>query len=373
MATNPSEFIANLFNVKRINEILGQPATKVVFNKKDIIIYTENKATRSSAFENFNKAAIKLISNPKSLVKSFHVKTPSSKSSLGVFQFFVDKNKRQKAIEGDIYFKPLINKGSGGKLFEEELTNDLNLYFGGAPIKELRHGDTITSLFSNKTFISKYGFNKNNLSMFRADPVGSANTKRKASISNGVLELNPNEGSSVSDINIVFRNKPSVSKAFCSLKFSSSYYIYNGSMKDLFESSPRTRDESYKYFGLSGVGMAGFGEQFRSTVTTSKDLTRVKKNISQAIKLALGQEVTLINKYGPNSNDIDVIFKGFTSDVSIIGDLGYIYPESGKRKYAAIKFIALINNDKYKVECQFRGTTEGALTPRYLRINLKKI
>lgn len=372
MATNPETQLTSLFNVKRINEILGQPASKVVFNKKDIVIYTENKSTRSSAFENFDKAAKKLINNSKSLVKSYHIKTPSSKSSLGVFQFFIDKNKRQKAIEGDIYFKPIINKGSGGKLFEEELTKDLNSYFGGVPSKELRHGDTIASLFSNKTFISQYGFNKNNLSMFMAKAVGSANTKRKASISNGVLELNPNEGSSVSDVNITIKGTQET-KVFCSLKFSSSYYIYNGSMKDLFESSQRTRDEAYKYFGLSGIGMAGFGAQFRSSTPTPKDFTKVKQNISNVIKLALGQEVTLINKYGPSANDIDVILKGFTSDVSINGNLEYIYPEAGKRKYAAIKFVALINNDKYKVECQFRGTTEGALTPRYLRINLKKI
>jgi len=370
MSTKPETLLADLFKVKRINEVLGQAPSKVVFNKNDIIIYTENKSTRSSAFDNFDKAAKKLVLNSKSLVKSYQVK-PSSKSSLGVFQFFTDRTKTQKAT-GDIYFKPIITKGSGGKEFENELEKDLNLYFGGEDIKKLRHSDTITSLFSNKTFISKYGFNKTSLSKFEAKAVGNRNSKRAASISNGVMTLTPNEGSTVSDIDIVLRgtNTP---KAFCSLKFSSSYYIYNGSMKDLFESSPRTRDEAYKYFGLSGVGMSGFGEQFKSNISTPRDLTKVKKNIEQVIKLSLGEDVTLINKYGPNANDIDVIYKGYTSDVSINGNLEYIYPEAGKRKYAAIKFVAVINNDKYKVECQFRGTTEGALTPRYLRINLKKI
>lgn len=370
MPSSPETFLTSLFNVRRINEILGQPANKVVYNKNDIIIYTENKATRSSAFDNFDKASKKLILNSKSQVKSYHVK-PSSKSSLGVFQFFTDKSKTQRAT-GDIYFKPIITKGSGGKQFENELENDLNRYFGGEEIKKLRHADTVQSLFTNKVFLTKYGFNKTNLSKYEAKAVGNRNSKRAATISNGVLTLTPNEGSTVSDIDIVLKgtNTP---KAFCSLKFSASYYIYNGSMKDLFEASPRTRDEAYKFFGLSGIGMAGFGEQFKSTVTTPRDLTRIKRNISEAIKLSLGEDVTLINKYGPNANDIDVIYKGYTSNVIINSDLEYIYPEAGKRKYAAIKFVASINNDKYKVECQFRGTTEGALTPRYLRINLKKV
>jgi len=371
MSAKPEVFLADLFKVKRINEVLGQAPSKVIFNKNDIIIYTENKSTRSNAFQNFDKAAQKLVLNSKSLVKSYHVKQ-SSKSSLGVFQFFLDTSKTKRATLGDIYFKPIITKGSGGKVFESELEKDLNLYFGGEDVKKLRHADTITSLFSNKTFISKYGFNKTSLSKFEAKAVGSRNSKRTASISNGVITLTPNEGSTVSDIDIVLRgtNTP---KAFCSLKFSSSYYIYNGSMKELFEVSPRTRDETYQYFGLSGVGMGGFGKQFQSNITTPKDLTKVKKNIQQIIKLSLGEDVTLINKYGPSKNDIDVIYKGYTSDVDINSGLEYIYPEAGKRKYAAIKFTATINNDKYKIECQFRGTTEGALTPRYLRINLKKI
>ena len=66
MAANPSEFIANLFNVKSIAEIIKESPAKVIFNKNDIVIYTADKATRSNAFDNFRKAADKIKSNSKS-------------------------------------------------------------------------------------------------------------------------------------------------------------------------------------------------------------------------------------------------------------------------------------------------------------------
>ena len=68
MAANPSEFIANLFNVKSIAEIIKESPAKVIFNKNDIVIYTADKATRSNAFDNFRKAADKIKSNSKSKV-----------------------------------------------------------------------------------------------------------------------------------------------------------------------------------------------------------------------------------------------------------------------------------------------------------------
>ena len=367
MAANPSEFISNLFNVKSIAEIIKESPAKVIFNKNDIVIYTADKATRSNAFDNFRKAADKIKSNSKSKFKNYHIK-PSSKSSLGVFQFFLDSAKLQKA-SGDIYFKPIITKGSGGKVFENELEKDLNAYFKGEPVKNLKHADTIESLFSNKSFLSIYKITPKNLNAFEAKAVGNRNSKRPASFSNGQISLGNNTGEAVSDIDIIGPNK----SIYCSLKFSSSYYIYNGSMKEIFEVTPRVRDEAYKFFGLDGVGMAGFGEIFRSNVVSPKSLQVVRKNLAKTIQLSLGQEVTLINKFGPGKNDIDVIFKGYTSDVLISADPVYKYPESGKRKYAAIEFPATINNDKYAVGMQFRGTTEGALTPRYLRILLKKI
>lgn len=367
MATTASQFIENLFNVKKLSEIIKETPAKVIFNKSDIIIYTADKSTRSNAFENFRKAAEKTKISSKSKFKNYHIK-PSSKSSLGVFQFFLDNSKLQKAT-GDIYFKPIITKGSGGKVFENELEKDLNSYFTGEPLKSLKHSDTIESLFSNKTFLSMYKISSKNLSGFEAKAVGNRNSKRPASFNNGVLILGNNTGEAVSDIDIMGPNK----SIYCSLKFSSSYYIYNGSMKEIFEVSPRIRDEAYKFFGLDGIGMGNFGQIFRSTVIPPKTLQLVKRNLAKTIQLSLGQEVTLINKFGPGKNDIDVIFKGFTSDVSITADPVYKYPESGKRKYAAIEFPAIINNDKYSVGMQFRGTTEGALTPRYLRILLKKV
>ena len=368
MATNPSTFIANLFMVKDIKEATIEKPVKIELKGKDIIIYTADKSSRSNAFSNLIKYADKLKTKTNSKFKNYH-NIRSSKSSLGVFQFFLDNSKTKRAYEGDVYFKPMITKGSGGKAFENELERDLNRYFKGISSKELQHFDTINSIFTNKVFLSTYKITTKNLSGFEAKAVGNRNSKRPASFSNGVLTLANNTGEAVSDIDITGPNK----KIYCSLKFSNSYYIYNGSMKEIFEQSPRIRDEAYKFFGLDGVKMGGFGSIFLSTVASPKTFQLIKKNLAKTIQLSLGQEVTLINKYGPQKNDIDIIFKGFTSDIDITSDPTYRYPETGKRKYAAIEFPAVINNDKYNVGMQFRGTTEGALTPRYLRINLKKI
>ena len=80
-------------------------------------------------------------------------------------------------------------------------------------------------------------------------------------------------------------------------------------MKEIFEVTPRVRDEAYKFFGLDGVGMGGFGEIFRSNVVSPKSLQVVRKNLAKTIQLSLGEEVTLINKFGPGKKDIRLMFQ----------------------------------------------------------------
>jgi hypothetical protein len=367
MATTPESILLDLLKLK-LNEVFTEKPAKIEFKNKDIVIYTKDKSARSDSFSQFKNRLDKVVLNPKAFVKSYKI-TPSSKSSIGVFQLFSDRTKTKKIFLGDILFKPIINKGSGGKLFENELEADLNNYFKGTPIKELKHSDTITTLFSNKKFITYYKLNTPSIiSQLEAKAVGSQNTKRTAVWSNNKLLIGNNTGEAVSDINILYKGQ---NKIFCSLKFTDSYYIYNGSTIAYFDNDS-IKPLAYSYFGLSGAGMAGFGSKYAANVASPKSFDKIKANLADIINQALGRDVVIINKITVGKNDIDVI-QGDNHKVNITTTPIYIYPESGKRKYASINFESIINNDKYKISFQFRGTTEGALTPRYLRILVKHL
>lgn len=365
MATTPEQFISELVQDKLSNVFKIKPA-KIVQIKTDYFIYLPTKNERNSSYNEFKIKLDKIKNNSKSFIKSYkEVKTGSSFNS---FKLFSDRNGQVPIFKGKIVFKPLSTKGSGGKQFEQELAQDLNNYFIGSDLKELKHGDTIKALFENKKFISQYKIDKLKLSLLRADPVGKQNSKRTSTWSNNQIFIEKNTGPAVSDINILVKDTP---KIFCSLKFTDSYYIYNGTTEAYFDNETN-KPKAYAFFGLSGVGMAGFGAKYAASVATPKDFIAVKKNLANIINQALGRDVVLINKVSPGNNDIDVI-KGDAHKINIQSTPEYRYPETGQRKYAAISFLAEINNDKYKVQFQFRGTTEGALTPRYLRILLKKI
>jgi hypothetical protein len=366
MATTPEQFISELIQDKLSNVFKIKPA-KIVQTKTDYFIYLPTKNERNSSYNEFKIKLDKIKNNSKSFIKSYkELKTGSSFNS---FKLFSDRSGQVPIFKGKIVFKPLSTKGSGGRNFEHELTADLNKYFIGSELKELKHGDTIKALFENKKFISQYKIDKLKLSLFYAKPVGKKNSQRTAAWTNNKIFIQKNTGEAVSDVDI-YEGNTTTAKVFCSLKFTDSYYIYNGTTVAYFDNESN-KPKAYAFFGLSGVGMAGFGTKYAAKVATPKDFTAVKKNLVDIINQALGRDVVLINKVSPGNNDIDVI-KGDAHKINILSTPEYRYPETGQRKYAAISFLAEINNDKYKVQFQFRGTTEGALTPRYLRILLKK-
>jgi len=364
MATTPEQFISELIQDKLSNVFKTKPA-KIVQIKADYFIYLPTKNERNSSYNEFKTKLDKLKINSKSYIKSYkEVKTGSSFNS---FKLFSDRSQQTPIFNGKIVFKPLSTKGSGGKKFEHELTYDLNNYFKGSEIKELKHGDTIKALFENKKFISQYKINTMKLSLLHAEATGKKNSQRTGSWSNNQIFIANNTGDAISDVDILVKGD---AKIFCSLKFTDSYYIYNGSTAAYFDNESY-KPKAYAFFGLSGIGMAGFGVKYSAKVAEANNFIVVKKNLANIINQALGRDIVLINKVSPGNNDIDVI-KGDAHKINISSTPEYRYPEAGIRKYAAISFSAEINNDKYKVQFQFRGTTEGALTPRYLRILLKK-
>jgi hypothetical protein len=366
MATTPEQYISEIIQDKLSNVFKIKPA-KIVQDKNNYYIYLPTKNERNSSYIEFKNKLDKIKNNRKSFIKSYkELKTGSSFNS---FELFSDKSGQVPIFKGKIVFKPLSTKGSGGRKFEHELTADLNKYFKGSSFKELKHGDTIQALFENKKFIAQYKINSLKLSLFYAKPVGKQNSQRTAAWTNNKIFIQKNTGETVSDVNI-YEENTTTAKVFCSLKFTDSYYIYNGTTVAYFDNESN-KPKAYAFFGLSGVGMAGFGTKYAAKVATPKDFTAVKKNLVDIINQALGRDVVLINKVSPGNNDIDVI-KGDAHKINILSTPEYRYPETGQRKYAAISFLAEINNDRYKVQFQFRGTTEGALTPRYLRILLKK-
>ena len=102
-----------------------------------------------------------------------------------------------KGSDQVLIFKPLKAKGVGGLKFEDQLKNDLNEWFAGAELNELKHKDTIELLV--KTIKLKQD------SGYKAEKVGTANTKRPPSIAGGRLTVTNIGNGNVSDVFIIGR------------------------------------------------------------------------------------------------------------------------------------------------------------------------
>lgn len=267
-------------------------------------------------------------------------------------------------IPGDtkLIFKPLKAKGAGGLKFEQQFTQDLNCWFSGHEVEELTSGVTITAL------LKKLSLEQNSkTSKSGATSVGGRNTRRTPSFQNGKLSILNNSGPAVSDVDVVTKSKT----YYFSLKFSNSFYIFNGSVGSLFISE-KIKKGINEFFGFDGTEMGkAFGKQY--AVTTKKpDYQAIGNNLTQLIKEALGPNVVLVNKISETHNHISVV-KGFGHKVLVtnLNKDSYVYAKTGIRKYNAIKMLAAINGANYKVQFQFRGTTATDVGPKYLRILLQ--
>ena len=134
----------------------------------------------------------------------------------------------------------------------------------------------------------------------------------------------------------------------------------------------RTKIPINTYFGFNGQKMGGFGKAF-ACVTKKPNYSQVEKNLEDILAQAVGTEVILIHK--KKQNDVMVSKIGRTNKIAVsnLSDDSYVYPEKGVRKYANIKVNATINNHKYIVNFQFRGTTAADVGPKYLRILLERL
>jgi hypothetical protein len=278
----------------------------------------------------------------------------------------IDFNRRKKPTELTVsgasqilIFKPMKARGTGGLKFEQQFTNDLNDWFSGVELNKLTSGDTI------KLLKEKLKLRQN--SKYRAEQVGARNTRRPPAFSGNKVKVTNNSGLAVSDVDL-FTNKT----YYLSLKFSNSFYIYNGSIGSFF-SQANTKKGINEFFGFDGYKMGkAFGKQY-ATVTRKPNYSTIANNLKQLIIEALGPDVVLVNKISQGVNHISAV-RGFGHKVAISGlnKDSYLYAEKGVRKYNNIKFNAVINGASYIVSFQFRGTTATDIGPKYLRILLQK-
>lgn len=310
----------------------------------DILVYMQTTKDRNAAYD-------KLIMYFKRK-KVKYMEKQSSKSSLGVLN--VD------GYDGDIIFKPLTRKGSGGEAFEEQLVDDLNAYFGGETLDKLQHGDTIEKIKK----VTKLRLSKGLL----AEGLGKQNTRRPPAF-NGTQFTVQNNGPGVPVDVKISRSGTLLYNA--SLKFTNAFYIYQGTVDNFFK-DPSTMKQINEFFGFDGQQMGkGFGKEY-FVITDERKPGKVKANLASIIAQGLGDTMLLVNKVSKGRNYVHFV-RGKRHRVSIgnINDNVYTYPIKGQRKYANIKVDANINGDPYQVEFQFRGTTPTDTGPRYLRVNLK--
>jgi hypothetical protein len=265
-------------------------------------------------------------------------------------------------VEGSsqvLIFKPIKARGTGGLKFEEQFTSDLNDWFSGVDLDKLKSGDTI------KLVKEKLRLRQN--SKHKAVQVGSRNTRRPPAFSGNKVKISNNSGLAVSDVDL-FTSKTH----YLSLKFSNSFYIYNGSIGSYFEQT-NTKKGINEFFGFDGFKMGkAFGKKY-ATITKKPNYSIISNSLKQLIIEALGPDVVLVNKIAQGNNHVSVV-NGFAHKVAITGLTkdSYIYAEKNIRKYNNIKFNAAINGATYVVSFQFRGTTSTDTGPRYLRILLQK-
>ena len=277
---------------------------------------------------------------------------------------------RKKPTELDVtgseqilIFKPMKAKGTGGLKFEDQLVGDINNWFAGNDVSDLKHKDTMELL------IKKLRLKQD--SRFTAEKVGAANVKRPPTITATKLTVTNNGRGKVADVNILGLNNKILHHL--SLKFSQSFYIYNATVIDYFKhSNAAVRKMINEFFGFDGLRMAkAFGKEYTAN-TKKPNYAAVTKRLEDVIKQALGPDIVLVTKVRDGLNFVDDV-KGMGHKISARGlnANSYGYAEKGVRKYNFIKFDANINRHLYEVNFQFRGTTATDVGPRYLRINLK--
>jgi hypothetical protein len=316
----------------------------VSLKDKDILVKSKNREEAKIKLEKFLK-------NKKIAFQSVFKKSKSG--SLDVLTI--------TNFGTDVIFKPIIQKGAGGILFEKELEVDLKNYFNGSELNELKHQDVVVALAKTLKLQQT-----NNLDVVGE---GSKNQRRSLQFNGSKLTIDNSTGKTLTDITIV--NKKNNSLKYLSLKMSRSYYTLSASIGSYF-ADKKTKVAINTFFGFSGAWMSGFGEEYGCR-TPAANYSIVSNNLANVLSQAVGTNVVLVHKRGPGDVLVKVIGDNNAVTISGLNQQSYSYPIFGVRKYANIKFNASINGASYIVNFQFRGTTAADVGPKYLRILLERI
>jgi hypothetical protein len=314
-------------------------------SKKDIIIKSKDRdATKLIVGKWFkaNKVAHK------------DVFKASKSSSINVFEI---------TGIGDVIFKPIIQKGAGGVAFEHELETDLTNYWNGVPKDKLKHHDVLTQMEA----VMKINQKDKHVVV----PMGSKNQKRALVFDGKSLSVSNSTGKTLTDLTL----KNSKGKEiYCSLKMSKSFYILSAAIEQYF-ANKNTQVALCTYLGMDGYKMGGFGLKYRCKTPSKVNYSAVRSNLESFLTELYGTDVIVIHKKTAGDVKVSKIPKGSFAKISLspINEDSYVYPEEGVRKYAVIKFTGTINNSKYKIDFQFRGTTASDTGPKYLRILLERL
>lgn len=314
---------------------------KVDIKGKDILVTSKDRITAKENLEKYLK---------KKKIEFISVFKKSKSSSLEVL-----------TVEGvDIIFKPFIIKGAGGLSFEKELAVDLENYFSGVKIEDLKHKKAVKEL---QTVLGWTPREK-----YKVLHEGSKNQKRALVFSAGKISISNSTGVTLTDLTLQKGNEAPV---YLSLKMSKSYYTLSASIFKYFLEK-NTQVGINTYFGFDGMRMGGFGKEYQCK-TPKPNYTTVKANLQNLLSQAIGTQMVLVHQKDPSNVLVKKIGRTNTVSISNLSDNSYVYPEPNVRKYANIKVNATINGGTYAVHFQFRGTTAADKGPKYLRILLERM
>lgn len=267
--------------------------------------------------------------------------------------------------KGDIIFKPITIKGAGGLTFEKELLVDLQNTLNDANDANIMHKDVIASMNSVLNFDLK-----NN--KYEIIHEGSKNQKRALTFTGNKLNVTNSIGSVLTDLTIKTTSKYNVvSKTYLSLKKSKTFYILNASIYKIFL-DPSSKTNLCEYFGIDGQKWGEFGDDYRC-ITKKVKYVNISRNFSEFLSVAYGSDVVIVHKKSDNNVYVKQLKANAIVTISDLDDNSYIYPEKNVRKYAAIKFKAIIAGTAHIVTFQFRGTTAADVGPKYLRILMERL
>lgn len=313
--------------------------------KKDIVIKSKDRDASKLVIGEFLKS--KKI-NHKDVFKS------SKSSSINVFEII--------GI-GDVIFKPIIQKGAGGVAFEKELEVDLTNYWNGVKKESLKHKDVLGEMES----VMKISPKEKHVVI----PMGSKNQKRALVFDGQSLSVSNSTGETLTDLTLQ-NNKGK--KIYCSLKMSKSFYILSAAIEQYF-ANEKTQVALCTYLGMDGYKMGGFGLKYRCKTPSKVNYSEVRSNLENFLTELYGTDVIIIHKKTAGDVKVTEIKRGSFAKISLssISADSYVYPETGIRKYAVIRFTGNINGSNYKIDFQFRGTTASDTGPKYLRILLERL